>query len=274
MIVRLIAVGAVVLAAAGSRAATGDPAPAKHEVYLARSIVPWPNDKEMRWTSWLWLLNSGDLPATVDVTYYFEDADPIRKAYSVGPRRTFGRGMDGPKPNQRCGIKVASDRPVTAQILIEVVESPNAKKPEDKNLLLQQSWRGVRAGRVFECADAGSSGVPAASPNRPTFEQQYVTLFNPNPAPMTAEVTGYFKGDRVKSVNVSVPAERVKHFEAHDIGLGHIDSYKDGRFSAFRVATDKPAAVLQSRVIFRNNGGPLDKLPIKEAFNWMIEPGP
>ena len=43
---------------------------------------------------------------------------------------------------------------------------------------------------------------------------------------------------------------------------------------AFRVEADKPAAVLQSRIVFRNNGGPLDKLPIKESFSWMVEPGP
>jgi hypothetical protein len=71
-----------------------------------------------------------------------------------------------------------------------------------------------------------------------------------------------------------VPAERIKHVEVHDIGLGHIDSYKEGRSRAFRVGTDKPAAVLQSRGTFRNNGGPFDKLPVKETFNWMIGPGP
>ncbi len=267
-------------AAESPRAAEQSPAeigatPAKHTTYLATCIEPWKAPESLIFATHkaVFCFNPNPEPAAVTATYYFEDAAPETKTFTVDPNSTkaVGHGDKIAAGHAILGIKIESDRRIGTQHTLEITSKPASASGNGLKAELLTSYLSAKAtAREFLISDVCTSGKPADDPKRTFHELQYFTIVNPNSQKATGTFTGYYRNGVVKSTPLTVQAERVICFEVADIGHQNIESYEKGRLMSAKITFDQPVAVLQTRTL-RRGTGEKKNMPIFQAFEFMVE---
>jgi hypothetical protein len=69
---------------------------------------------------------------------------------------------------------------------------------------------------------------------------------------------------------LTVPAERIYHFEIAEAGHIATGSYQEARILSGRFEFEAPVVVQQTRTILQNDGGPAKDMAPVHAFAFMV----
>lgn len=208
--------------------------------------------------------NPSPREATSTWTFYTADADPVVVSLKLKPNaRTWGNTY----PKGAWGLKIESSEPIAAQLFCEHFRVPwsddFSATPEYERVYNQYSALSVPAlARILYLPDVTSSPEPE---KLMLIEKQWFTVCNPNKTPAKVKITDNMNAKAFDTREVTVPAERVSHFEMTEIGLKRFEG------GAITIESDQPISVLQTRA---NEGTPKGKFNgIRfTTFTFMLQP--
>jgi hypothetical protein len=142
------------------------------------------------------VLNPNDAPAHLSVTFFFEDAAPVRGELTVGARRASSNPLhvvfkDQLPWNTTYGCRVASDIPIVCQ------RTQGQWRPNDPvteamgSTMLYPGPLGDR-----ETAWAYADGIICLREDHPLVESEWVSVLNPTDTPARVAFTAYHASER------------------------------------------------------------------------------
>lgn len=175
-------------------------------------------------------------------TYYTTNAEPTIVKIPLRPRgKTWGHGT----PQGAWGLKIEADEPVAAQLFCEHFSVPYQDDftltPEFERAYNQYAAISVPTlGKVFYLPDITSGPKPEV---QKTVEKQWFTVCNPNKTEARVKFTDDMGKKGAESREITIPGERIAHFEMTEISLS---SFEGG---SMVINSDAPIAVMQMRTI-------------------------
>jgi hypothetical protein len=248
------------LAAALLVAAEAPPKPTYREWYYAASLIA---DKDTTPanpvhgvtsanTEHLCLANLSDQDGTAEITYYFEDDEPLKRTRAVPARGTTiyrhynFKGENFPK-RKLFGAKVTIDRPTVVQVTrggSEAVQAPALASNFESSVICHPGPLGKR-----ETKWTYADGHPITTTKpRQWSDWEYITVLNPNAdKPANVRITFHFvKGLSDPKVHaLTVPAERVRNVALHELKDLPALNGNQGFYPV--VESDVPVVVEQTR---------------------------
>jgi hypothetical protein len=236
-------------------------------------------------TEHLCFANLSDKDATAQITYYFEDDEPVHRTRNVPAHGTtiyrHYNFKDENFPKRKLfGAKIVLDQPTVVQITrggSEAVQPPLHPSNFESSVICYQGPLGKKETR-WTYAD----GHPITTTKpRQWSDWEYITILNPNPGkPADVRITFHFvKGlSEPKVHTLTVPAERVANVALHELkNLPPLDG-NQGFYPV--VESDVPVVVEQTRrpVVNENpsprGGWHLIALPIGDTDLPLFRGGP
>ncbi len=192
----------------GGHDALGIPSP-RTTWYFAEGFTGGNTDAAFE--TFLLLVNTGEMDATVSVDYLLDTGDVVSRAYAVPARRRVtvwvdaeGRSSDLRLANGAFGIRLTADRPVVAERAMYW----GTPSTGDRSTPMFPWREGHVTGGIdspssrWAFAEGGQGVLGAAGQRHDTF----ILVANPNPVPIAVRATFYREDGRGVVQEVCVPA--------------------------------------------------------------------
>lgn len=208
--------------------------------------------------------NPSPREAQATCTFFTAGAEPKVLNLTLKPNgKTWLRGY----PKESWGMKIESTVPITAQGFVEyfsvAYNTDYTKVPESQRGINQYSTMSVWSlGRSYYLPDLSTSPRPETLW---TVEKNWYTVCNPNKTEAKLVFKNYMGKEGTDTREITVPAERISHFEMTEIGMKPIIG------GAMEIQSDQPIAILQTRAI---EGTPMSKFNNVRfsVFQFMLQP--
>lgn len=209
--------------------------------------------------------NPSSREATSRWTFYTSNAEPTVVTLQLKPNgKTWGKSY----PKDAWGLKIESSEPISVQGFFEYFSDPynddfTLTKDSERAFNQYSALSATRLGNVFYLPDTTDSPKPE---KLMTVERQWFTVCNPNRAAAKVKFTDNLGTQGMDSQEITIPAERIAHFQMADIGLKRFVG------GSVTIESDQPVAVLQTRTVEGTARSKFNQLRFS-VFTFMLAGG-